>query len=116
MDKQDSYGNTSFLIEFATGEKGYYTSKDADQKKFVVGSETEFNLETKPSKSGSTYNKITLPQSEQKFGGKPQQDPRVQMISFSMSYTKDLVVAGKVDMKAMEETFERIYSKMLSKI
>ena len=116
MDKKDTYGNTSFSIEFENGEKGFYTSKNEDQKKFVVGQESEFTLEAKSAKNGGTYNKIVLPQVEQKQFGKVAIDPRINMISFSMSYTKDLVCAGKVDMKELESVFERVYKTMTAKI
>lgn len=118
LDKLDNYGNTTFVIEFADGVKGFYTSKDPDQKKFVVGQETEFNLEEKEGKKGK-YNKITLPQFQKPFGGgggKPAPEPRVQMISFAAAYTKDLIVAGKVPLSDFGVTFEMIYGEMTSKI
>lgn len=118
MDKQDSYGNTSFVIEFQDGQKGFYTSKDANQTKFVVGQETEFNLEEKEGKNGKKYNKISLPQTQKAFsgGGRPSPEPRVQMISFAAAYTKDLIVAGKVPLAEFGITFEMIYGEMTSKI
>jgi hypothetical protein len=117
MAQKDSYGNTSFIIEMDNGDKGFYTSKNENQTKFVVGRETEYSIEAKEGKIG-TYYKITLPQTEQVggFKGKPVIEPRVQMISFAMAYAKDLVVAGKVDMKALPETFDIIYSEMISKL
>jgi hypothetical protein len=117
MAQKDSYGNTSFIIELDNGDKGFYTSKNENQTKFVVGQETEYLIEAKEGKKG-TYYKITLPQTEQVggFKGKPVIEPRVQMISFAMAYAKDLVVAGKVDMKALPETFDIIYSEMISKL
>jgi hypothetical protein len=117
MAQKDSYGNTSFIIEMDNGDKGFYTSKNENQTKFVVGQETEYSIEAKEGKKG-TYYKITLPQTEQVggFKGKPVIEPRVQMISFAMAYAKDLVVAGKVDMKALPETFDIIYSEMISKL
>jgi len=119
MDKLDSYGNTSFVVEFADGLKGFYTSKDADQKKFIVGQEVEFLVEEKEGKNGKKYNKISLPQMQGKpfsGGGKPQIEPRVQMISFAAAYTKDLVVAGKVPLAEFGVTFEMIYGEMTSKL
>lgn len=117
LDKLDNYGNTTFVIEFADGTKGFYTSKNPDQTKFVVGQETDCNLEQKQGSKGP-YNKITLPQSEFKpgGGGRPAVDPRVQMIGFAMSYTKDLIVADKVKMSDLGSTFEVIYNEMISKL
>lgn len=117
MAQKDSYGNTSFIIELDNGDKGFYTSKDENQKKFVVGTETEYNIEEKQGKKG-VYYKITLPQTEQSFkpGGRPAVDPKTQMIGFAMSYTKDLVVAGKIGIDDMDFRFNEIYYLMISKL
>lgn len=119
MDQKDSYGNTSFIIELDNGNKGFYTSKNEDQKKFVVGQEAEYLIEEKQGKTGKPYFKITVPQTENNFkggGGKPVIEPRIQMISFAMSYTKDLVVAGKIPKEELPVTFEIIYNEMISKL
>lgn len=119
MAQKDSYGNTSFIIEMDNGDKGFYTSKDENQKKFVVGTETEYNIEEKQGKKGIYY-KITLPQAEGGFKsggpGRAPVDPRIQMIGFAMSYTKDLIVADKVKMSDLGSTFEVIYNEMTSKL
>ena len=118
MDKKDGYGNTSFVIDFENGDSGFYTSKSEDQTKFVVGKESEYLIEEKEGKTGKKYFKITLPSEAPKFqgGGKPQIDPRIQMISFAMSYTKDLVVAGKVPLDGISKEFSNIYQLMISKL
>lgn len=118
MDKKDSYGNTSFVIEFENGDKGFYTSKNEDQKNFVVGTETEYLSEKKTGATGKEYCKISVPQKEfQKFNqAKAPVDPKIQMISFSASYTKDLIVAGKVPYEKFDEAFDKLYSKMISKL
>lgn len=120
-DQKDQYGNTSFVISFDNGDRGWYTSKNEDQTKFVVGVEVEYCIEEKEGKNNSKYFKVTVPQTENKFqsgGGfqKKQQDPKVQFISFSMSYTKDLIVAGKVPLADMEKEFNRMFNAMLSKL
>lgn len=118
FDKLDSFGNTSFIIEFDEGTKGFYTSKNADQNKFIVGNVADFELEVKQGSKGP-YNKITVPNTGQQFkggGGKPQVEPRIQMIGFAMSYCKDCIVAGKVPMTDLEKEFNRIYALMIGKI
>lgn len=119
MSQKDSYGNTSFIVEFDNGDKGFYTSKDEDQKKFVVGSEAEYLIEEKQGTKGKYY-KVTLPQSGANFksggAGKAPIDPKVQMISFAMAYTKDLVVAGKVPLDQLEIQFGKLYNVMISKL
>lgn len=118
MDRLDGYGNTSFVIEFQDGLKGFYTSKDANQTKFIVGQEAEFIIEEKDGKNGKKYNKITIPQAQRpnSFTGKSAPEPRVQMISFAAAYTKDLIVAGKIPLSEFGVTFEMIYGEMTSKI
>ena len=119
FDKVDSYGNTSYMIEFENGDKGYYSTKDPDQKKFIAGNVSDYILEEKIGAKGP-YNKVKVPQEESKsFSGgfqKKQQDPKVQFISFAASYTKDLIVAGKFGMDSFEKEFNRIYNAMLSKL
>jgi hypothetical protein len=118
LDRLDTYGNTTFIIEFKDSTKGFYTSKDPEQKKFIVGQETEYNIEEKEGKKRK-YNKLTIPQPVGKpafGGGKPAVEPRIQMISFAAAYTKDLIVAGKVPLGEFGVTFEMIYGEMISKI
>jgi len=117
FDQVDQYGNSSFSIEFDNGDRGFFSTKNPNQTKFVVGEVTEYLIEAKEGKKG-TYYKITLPQTEQPFKatGRPQMEPRIQMISFAMAYAKDLVVAGKVEMKALPATFDIIYGEMISKL
>lgn len=113
MDKLDTYGNTSFIVEFDNGQKGFYTSKNPNQTKFIVGNVADYNIEEKQGSKG-TYYKITVPQTEGKsFGGKPQVDPRFQFIGFSCAYAKDLVVAGKVSIQEMHVTSEAIFKTMI---
>jgi hypothetical protein len=119
FDKKDNYGNYSFLIEFKNGDKGYYNSKDENQQKFVFGNESDYTIDEKIGKNGNIYWKLTVPGESQGFkggGGKPQVEPRIQMISFAAAYTKDLVVAGKFSMNEYEKEFNRIYNIMTSKI
>lgn len=118
MDKKDSYGNTSFIIEFDNNDKGFYTSKNEDQKNFIQGTEATYNIEEKEGKEGKKYYKVTMPQTGNAFNkgaGKPYVpiDPRVQMVSFSTSYAKDLVVGGIVPLKDLSKTTEEIFNNMI---
>lgn len=121
MDKKSNYGETSYIITFENGDSGFYNSKSEDQKTFVIGQEAEYDIEKKVGSTGKEYFKITVP-AEQKSGGgfkggsKPQIDPRIQMISFAMSYCKDLVVAKVITKEEMEKTFDTIYRIMTAKI
>lgn len=114
MDKKDTYGNTSFIIELDNGDKGFYNSKSEDQKKFVVGNVADYEIEEKQGTKGK-YFKITVPQSEAVFikGGKAPVDPRAQFIGFSAAYAKDLVVAGKVTIENMNAFSDTIFKNMI---
>ena len=120
FDKKDQYGNFSFLIEFKNGDRGYYNSKDENQRKFVSSVEADYTIDEKVGKTGNIYYKIASPGDPQGFTpkgvGRPAIDPRVQMISFSMSYCKDLIVAGKVPISELEKEFNKIYNLMAGKI
>lgn len=118
MDKLDSYNNTSFVIELDNGDKGFYTSKNPDQKKFIVGNVADYMIEEKQGSKGP-YFKITVPQDAPTFKGgfgKAPVDPKVSMISYAGSYTKDLVCAGKVQMSDFEKEFNKMYSLFISKL
>lgn len=118
MDKLDNYGNTSFIVEFANSDKGYYNSKNANQTKFVVGNVADYSIEEKQGSKG-VYYKITTPQDpgigKPSFGKAPI-DPKVSMISYAGSYVKDLVCAGKVDITDFELQFNKIYNLFISKL
>jgi hypothetical protein len=116
MEKKDNYGNTAFIVEFDNGDKGFYNSKNPNQTKFVVGNVADYAIEEKQGSKG-VYYKITIPQEAKVFGGaRPAVDPKVQMISFAMSYCKDCIVAGKVPLSDLEKEFNRIYNVMISKL
>jgi hypothetical protein len=115
MDKKDTYGNTSYIIELDSGDKGFYSSKDENQKKFIVGNVADYQIEEKQGSKGP-YFKITVPGDAAPKFGKPQIDPRVSMISYAGSYVKDLVVAGKVELKDYETQFNKMYTLFISKL
>lgn len=56
-----------FYIEMQNGDKGEYTSKSRDQKKFIVGQEAKYETETISNEYG-TFQKIK-PIQENSFGG-----------------------------------------------
>lgn len=114
-DRKDDYGNSYYELEFDNGDKGLFSTKSEDQKTFTVNSEITYIIEEKEGKNGKWF-KISVPKPAFGGGGKPQQDPKVQMISFSMSYTKDLIVGGKVEMKDLEKVFNQIHSLMVGKL
>lgn len=113
MDKLDNYGNTTFVIEFDDGTKGFYTSKNSEQNKFTVGNVADFEVEVKQGSKGP-YNKITVPQAAgfKPGGGKPS-DPKLSFTTMSYSYAKDLVVAGKVQVGDFHMLAKDIFDNMV---
>lgn len=119
-ERKEGYKDTSFTIEFDNGDKGFYSSMEDDQKRFVAGQEAKYTIEEKEGKAGKKYFKITSPLDQKPAwtGGskKSMPEPRIQMISFAASYAKDLIVAGKFSMSEFEKEFNRIYSVMIAKL
>jgi hypothetical protein len=117
-DKKDDYGNTSYSVEFENGDKGFFRTKDENQTKFVTGQEAEYEIEEKKGKNDKVYYNVKLPQSERKLagGGFKGPDPKVQIASFAMAYTKDLIVAGCIGYIDIEKTFDKIHTLMSSKL
>lgn len=117
MDKKDSYGNTSFIIEFENGDKGFFTSKEEDQTYFKLQAEAEYLIEEKSGANGNKYFKVTKPQSDKPaYSGnnsKQSIDPRAQFIGFSHAYAKDLLMAGKISLADLNKYSEEIFNNML---
>lgn len=116
----DSFGKWSFSLEFDNGDKGWYNTKNGDQTFFINGEVSDYLIEEKTSKSGSKYYTITHPEEKAQAPGFAKGgfriDPKLQLASYSMSYTKDLIVGGKVALGEMEKEFNRIHALMSSKL
>lgn len=100
-------------IELDNGDKGQIGTLDKEPSKLNPGQTLTYTIE----QTDKGY-KIKAVQEQRPFGGggKQQQDPKIQMISFAMSYTKDLVIGDKVKLDQMSQYFDKIYSAMLSKL
>jgi hypothetical protein len=107
-------------IEFANGDNGVYTSKKKEQDSFKVGEEVPYTIE-KTVRNGFTNYKIA-PVSEKGngFGGGARsfapKNYKADFISFAASYTKDLIVGGKAELKDFGKTFDAMYKKMADKL
>jgi len=115
FDKKDSYNNCSYLIEFANADKGFYSTKDENQNKFVSGRDSEYEIEEKIGKNDKPWFKISLPGEKQAWTGKakPVIDPRAQFIGFCHAYAKDLVVADKCDIVALNNVAKEMFENMI---
>ena len=90
------------------GEKqtGFYSSKSKDQNKFVAGKEAEFEIENQRGPKGD-YLKLKPFQSNKGYSntGRAIQREQSKYSGFSMSYAKDLFIAGKI------ESFEQMFAE-----
>lgn len=97
-------------IELDNGDSGQIGSKEKMPSKLNPGSELTYTIE-----STSRGNKIkaVVAGYPAGFKGRPPIDPRAHFIGFSAAYAKDLVVAGKMDIKDMNGGAESIFKNML---
>lgn len=99
-------------LKLDNGDHGQIGSKERLPDKIAVGQELTYTIE-----ESSYGNKIkAVTEGKQQWAGRKQPEPKIQMISFAMAYTKDLVVGGKVELKDMSKYFDLIYTAMISKI
>src|SRR5687768_13564806 len=104
--------NHVHYIEFDNGEGGEYNSMSEHQDKFKVGEQAAY--ERTPGKG--TYPDLIKPVKKEFVGGKKgyEREPFWERaIGFATSYTKDLIVADKLDIKQLEPTAERMYAIMM---
>jgi hypothetical protein len=100
-------------IELDNGDSGQIGSKEKMPVKLNPGSELTYTIEA--TSRGNKIKAVTQNQGSP-FKGRQSVDPKTQMISFAMAYTKDLVVAGKVPLETMSSYFDKIYTVMISKL
>lgn len=103
-------------IELDNGDKGSIGSKEKMPAKLNPGQDLTYTIEG-DARGGFKIKAVNPSGAGGGFGsGKKGPDPKVQIVSFAMSYTKDLVVAGKIDVKDMSSYFEKIHSVMSAKL
>lgn len=103
-------------ILFENGDTGSAGFKEKLPSKASVGSELAYELiesergnKIKVLATGGNNNSYQKP-------GFQKPDPKMQMVTFAASYTKDLVVAGKAEMKDFTGYADKMYEWMKSKI
>ena len=101
-------------IELANGDRGQIGSKEKMPSKLNPGSELTYTIEE--TSRGNKIKAVMTAGNQFQGKGRTQVDPKQQIATFSMSYCKDLIVAGKVDMKDLENVFNRINNAIISKI
>jgi hypothetical protein len=102
----------SFSVSY-DDKKAYYNSKNQDQQKFIVGKEAEFTEEIKEGKGGQ-YIVIKPMQAFGKSGyAKEIKKEQSKYSGFAVSYCKDLIIAGKIEMKDWEAASKKIFQFMV---
>ncbi len=103
-------------IELDNGDSGQIGCKEQNPSKINPGNDITYTIEA----DGRGGQKIKAVNPVQQSGGggwkpqgKPIIDPRIAMISFSASYAKDLIIAGKADLKQLPELSEKIFQNMI---
>lgn len=105
-------------VELDNGDKGQIGCKENMPSKLNPGNELKYTIEQDP-RGGFKIKSVV--EQKQAFsgggrGGRQQVEPRIQMISFAMSYAKDLAVAGKIDVDKIPNYFKSIYKTMTEAI
>jgi hypothetical protein len=108
-------GNVYYhTVELDNGDKGEIGTKEQMPAKLNPGQELTYTIETTDK---GTKIKAVAPAPGGGFGGgRKGPEPKTQIIGFAMSYTKDLIVAGKISMDQLAVNFEKIYNLMASKL
>ena len=95
---------------------GYYSSKKKDQNKFVAGQEAEFDVEVQTGRNG-VFNKIKPVMQNKGYSnyGRSVQREQSKYSGFAMSYAKDLVVAGVINMEQLYSEAQCMIDWMVQK-
>jgi len=97
------------------GKEAQYISKTKDQTKFVEGNEAEF---TETIKTWNDEEQITIRPVSGYAGnsnfGRALKREQSRYSTMGASYVKDLIIAGKVDVKDWERATEKIVKFMLN--
>jgi hypothetical protein len=105
----------SFEVTY-NDSKAYYSSRTKDQTNFVEGKEAEFVEETKLNKNNVPY--ITIKPAKPAFTGqnnyaKAVKKEQSKYSGFAVSYVKDMIIAGKIELKDWEAASEKIFNCMV---
>lgn len=98
-------------IELDNGDKGSIGSKEKMPAKLNPGQELTYTIDNGKIKAVNAQQGVGFA-----GGGKKGPDPKVQVVAFAMSYTKDLVVADKIKIGELPAIFEKIHKLMTDKL
>ncbi len=97
-----------FIISY-DGKEGLYYSKQKDQTVFVKGQDAEFSETHKVNKRNEEYISIKPPAKAGSSNyGRALQKEQSRYTTMGASYVKDLIIAGKVEIKDWASATEKI--------
>jgi hypothetical protein len=104
-------------IDLDNGDRGQIGCKEQNPSKIDPGNSLTYTIEA----DGRGNQKIKAVNPAQQGGGAwkaggKERDPKVQVVGFAMSYTKDLIVAGKLTIGDLPKHFDIIYNLMKEKL
>lgn len=92
----------------------FYSSKSKNQNKFVAGKEAEFTEETIETKRGPMVKIKPMVAGGQSNFGKALKREQSRYTTMGASYVKDLIIAGKLDIKDWEKATDKIVKFMFN--
>lgn len=103
----------SWKDENGQSQKGYYSSKNKEQKNFVVGKEAEFNIEEKQNDRGNYF--VIKPIKSGQFSGfnRNLKKEQSRYSGFAVSYCKDLIVSGHLPIEQWQSASKKIFEFMV---
>ena len=117
---KDKFGTKySFQIKY-DDQVALYSSKSKEQKKFIPGEEAEFTEETRTytDKNTGDLKEFTVIkpvyQQRQSNYGKALGKEQSRYSGFAVSYAKDLVVNGRIDIKELSEYSTVLFDLMVA--
>lgn len=103
----------TYKIEY-NQKKAYYFSTKKDQTHFVAGKECEFEETEMKAGDGSIWYKVKpLGNKGYSPAGKAVKKEQSRYSGFAVSYVKDLIVAGKIEIKDWEAASKKIFQFMV---
>lgn len=99
-------------IELDNGDKGSIGAKEQMPAKLNPGQEITYTIDGNKIKAVNTAGGGGFAGG----GGRKGPDPKVQIVGFAMSYTKDLIVADKIKVDQLPAIFEKIHALMAAKV
>ena len=100
-------------LTFENGDTGQIGAREKNPPKLSAGQELTYTIE-----ATDKGNKIKAVNAKPKFGGggRPSEPIELKMATFALSYSKDLVVGGKLETKDMFALADKMFDWLKAKV